>query len=129
MWYCERARKTQHTKKPKFSLCCMQGKISLPLLKDPPIFLRDLLENKHPKSKAFLEDIRAYNSMFSFTSMGGKIDKTINNGAGPYVYRMYGQNFHMIGSLLPMEGNTPKFSQLYIYDTSNEVSNRINAYR
>nr|GEY14846.1 hypothetical protein [Tanacetum cinerariifolium] len=34
-----------------------------------------------------------------------------------------------MGSLLPVAGSTPKFSQLYIYDTENEVSNRKNAIR
>ncbi|KAJ9558878.1 hypothetical protein OSB04_013492 [Centaurea solstitialis] len=54
----------------------------------------------------------------------GKVDSSINNGHGPYVYRLHGQNYHCIGSLLPIEGSVPKFSQLYIYDTENELSNR-----
>ena len=61
--------------------------------------------------------------MFSFTSMGGKIDHKINSGRVPYVYRMCGQNYHLQGSLLPQEGDQPKFSQLYIYDTENEENN------
>ena len=40
-----------------------------------------------------------------------------------------GQNFHKIGSLLPVEGRLPKFSQLYIYDTQNEISNRMTHFR
>nr|KAJ0201365.1 hypothetical protein LSAT_V11C600327900 [Lactuca sativa] len=35
-----------------------------------------------------------------------------------------GQNYHSIGSLLPEQGFKPKFSQLYIYDTDNEIANR-----
>nr|GEZ14365.1 hypothetical protein [Tanacetum cinerariifolium] len=72
---------------------------------------------------------RAYNMMFSFTSMGGKVDSSVNKGCGPYVYRLQGQNYPLMGSLLPVAGSTPKFSQLYIYDTENEVSNRKNAIR
>ena len=34
---------------------------------------------------------------------------------------------HRIGSLLPPDGSSPKFIQLYIYDTANEVSNRLEA--
>ncbi|GKA74511.1 putative reverse transcriptase domain-containing protein [Tanacetum coccineum] len=30
---------------------------------------------------------------------------------------------HLIGSMCPDEGNTPRFLQLYIYDTTNEVNN------
>ncbi|XP_020080111.1 uncharacterized protein LOC109703807 [Ananas comosus] len=32
-----------------------------------------------------------------------------------------------MGSLLPADGHRPKFAQLYIYDTENEISNRIRA--
>lgn len=66
--------------------------------------------------------------MFSFTSMGGKIDSSINKGKGPYIFRLSGENYHSIGSLLPDDGLKPKFSQLYIYDTENEVSNRQNSF-
>ncbi|KAG5610821.1 hypothetical protein H5410_022102, partial [Solanum commersonii] len=80
-----------------------------------------------PKSSHFREKIRSYNSMFSFTSMGGKVDVSINQTRGPRTFRLFGQNYHQIGSLLPPEGSTPKFAQLYIYDTENEVANRISA--
>ena len=36
------------------------------------------------------------------------------------------QVYHFIGSLLPDEGEAPKFAQLYIYDTENEIKNRLN---
>ena len=67
--------------------------------------------------------------MFSFTCMGGKIDKSMNVGNGPPVYKLSSQNYHMIGSLLPTPGSSPKFAQLYIYDTQNEVSNRMKTMR
>ncbi|GKB90123.1 hypothetical protein Tco_0962395 [Tanacetum coccineum] len=63
--------------------------------------------------------------MFAFTSMGGKQDKSVNTGRGPYCYRIQGMNYHRMGSFLPDEGKPPMFSQLYIYDTENEVQNRI----
>ncbi|KAL6569855.1 hypothetical protein OROMI_014369 [Orobanche minor] len=65
--------------------------------------------------------------MFSFTSMGGKIDYSVNKGAGPYTFRLGGQNLHRIGSLLPLDGSTPKFSQLYIFEPDGELENRKNA--
>lgn len=62
--------------------------------------------------------------------MGGKIDQAINRrGRGPYVFRLHGQNYHSIGSLLPELANPPKFAQLYIFDTDNEVDNRSSAIR
>ncbi|XP_022003614.1 uncharacterized protein LOC110901069 [Helianthus annuus] len=56
--------------------------------------------------------------------MSGKVDSKINKGNAPYVYRISGENYYTLGSLLPKEGGEPKFAQLYIYDTDNEVCNR-----
>ncbi|KAM3235662.1 hypothetical protein P3L10_015699 [Capsicum annuum] len=59
--------------------------------------------------------------------MGGKVDASINQTRGTRTFRLFGQNYHQIGSLLPSEGSTSKFAQLYIYDTENEFANRISA--
>lgn len=129
MWYQEKSRKDRNTEAPLFSLCCSNGNITLPPPRHPPEALANLFYNKDAKSKHFLANIRAYNMMFSFTSMGGRIDHSVNQGRGPYCFKIHGQNYHRIGSLLPDEGSTPKFAQLYIYDTEHEVQNRMNAFR
>ncbi|KAK1352145.1 hypothetical protein POM88_053649 [Heracleum sosnowskyi] len=90
----------------------------------PPTYLMKLYNND-VKSVSFQRNIRLYNAMFSFTSTSGNIDHSINKGGGPYIYRLNGQNHHVFGSLIPDEGQTPKFCQLYIYDTANEVNNRL----
>ncbi|XVF50692.1 hypothetical protein PTKIN_Ptkin04bG0122800 [Pterospermum kingtungense] len=59
---------------------------------------------------------------------GGKIDDDINRRPGPYVFRIMGQNYHKLVSLLPLDGQRPRFAQLYIYDTENEVSNRMKPF-
>ncbi|KAF7839544.1 DNA helicase PIF1, ATP-dependent [Senna tora] len=123
LWFEERVNKAKRSMHPKFSLCCMQGNVVLPPVKRLPKLLERLFTRKDPRSAEFMREIRNYNNMFVFTSMGGKIDYTVNNGKGPYVFRLHGQNMHLIGSLLPCNGERPKFSQLYIYDTDNEVSN------
>jgi hypothetical protein len=74
-----------------------------------------------------MENIRSFNSMFAFTSMGGKIDSSMNSGNAPPTFVLNGENYHRIGSLLPMEGDEPKFAQLYVYDTDNEIKNRMAA--
>ncbi|XP_022023763.1 uncharacterized protein LOC110924026 [Helianthus annuus] len=127
LWKAEADRGEQKRNKPNYFLCCSYGKVLLPDFKQPPEILKDLYVGVSAKSKFFLKNIRRYNSMFSFTSMGGRIDKTINRGNAPYVFRLSGQNYHTIGSLLPEDGNEPKFSQLYTYDTDNEIFNRQNA--
>ena len=64
--------------------------------------------------------------MFAFICMGGRVDASINRSKGLYVFRMSGRNYHHIGFLLPEVGKKPQFAQLYIYDTENEIDNRIN---
>ncbi|XP_028793347.1 uncharacterized protein LOC114749047 [Neltuma alba] len=127
MWFNERLKRAPSNEYPLFSICCCHGKILVPLMQPPPETFRKLFFDKdNPQSKRFLSNIRAYNNMFCFTSMGGKINHSINNtGAGPYSFVMSGQNYHLLGSLLPPEGSQPVYSQLYIYDTENEISNRI----
>lgn len=67
--------------------------------------------------------------MFAFTSTSVKLNKSINDGKWLPTVRIQGQPCHMIGSLSPMPGKEPKFAQLYIFDTKNEVQNKINAIR
>jgi len=59
--------------------------------------------------------------------MGANIDRSMNDGRGPPVFKINGQVHHRIGTLLPPDGSPPKFIQLYIYDTTNETRNRLRA--
>lgn len=129
MWYEERTRKHFKPRFPKFTMCCAQGRIVVPPYEDPPQPLYDLFHKKDPRSHFFTENLRAFNSMFAFTSMGGKINTRKNVGRGPPVFVLNGENYHRMGSLLPLPGGPPKFAQLYIYDTDNEVSNRLSVVR
>jgi hypothetical protein len=63
--------------------------------------------------------------MFAFTSLGDKIDTGIHKGPRPYVFKINGQVHHRNGSLLPENGESPVFAQLYIFYTDNEVQNRV----
>ncbi|XP_056860135.1 uncharacterized protein LOC108835628 [Raphanus sativus] len=128
MWFGERIGKRRRSSNPVFTMCCKNGKVVLPRLTNPPMELMYLLCKGDELSKHFREFIRAYNMMFSFTSLGGKIDHSINNGRGPFVFRMSGENYHRIGDIVPGPGESPKFSQLYIIDTLNEIRNRLDAY-
>uniref|UniRef100_A0A0R0KHB5 ATP-dependent DNA helicase n=2 Tax=Glycine subgen. Soja TaxID=1462606 RepID=A0A0R0KHB5_SOYBN len=128
MWYDERVSKDKRTTNPRFSLCCGNDKVELPLLQSPPKYLYQLLyDHGTSDSKNYQQNIRTYNMMFAFTSAGIKFDKSINHSRGPPTIRIQGQPCHRIGSMLPMPGKEPKFAQLYIFDTENEVHNRINA--
>jgi hypothetical protein len=101
----------------------------LPFLRDPPPFLSQMLNpDGNILSKYFLKSIRSYNSMFAFTSLGAKIDMGINKGPRPYVFKINGQVHHRIGSLLTENGESPMYAQLYIFDTDNEVQNRVSIF-
>jgi hypothetical protein len=78
-------------------------------------------------SKKIIRNIRQYNCLFAFTSMGAQIDNSVNDGHGPPLFKICGHVHHRIGSLLPPDGSSPKFIQLYIYDTANEIQNRMNS--
>ncbi|KAJ0779970.1 putative helitron helicase-like domain-containing protein [Helianthus annuus] len=129
LWYGERSTKYLAPSNPTFSICCGKGKVVLPLLRHAPQPLRRLLQpNGEPRSKVFKENIKLLNSMFSFTSTGGKVCSDVNDGGGPYTYVLNGHNHHRIGTLLPQHiDGRPRFAQLYIYDTENEVDNRLKA--
>ncbi|XP_066162009.1 uncharacterized protein [Oryza sativa Japonica Group] len=60
--------------------------------------------------------------------MGAAIDKSINTGNAPYVFKINGVVHHRIGTLVPSCGSPPKFAQLYVYDPENELQNRLNIF-
>lgn len=130
MRYQEMMHKYRHKPNPKFHLWGGDGKVQLLFLKTPPHVLQHLLfDNKFDDNKNFQQHIQTYNMMFAFTSPRVKLDRLINNGRGPLNVHIQGQACHQIGSLLPMKGQIPRFAQLYIYDTENEIHTRIQALR
>ncbi|KAJ4902350.1 Helitron_like_N domain-containing protein [Raphanus sativus] len=123
MWFGERLNRKRYAKKPIFSLCCGQGQVQLPLLKESPAILKRFLTENDEMSRYFRENIRVINMVFSFTSLGGKVDRSAKKGIGPQMFQLQGENYHLMGSLKPPKGE-PKFGQLYIVDTENEIANR-----
>ena len=110
-----------------YTECCQKGRVKLEQLRPTPTLLEHYLNPDNGReSMIFRENIRVYNSMFAYTSMGAKIDYSINDGFAPYVFKICGQVHHLMGSMLPRDGESPKYAQLYIYDSQNKVSNRMN---
>ncbi|CAF1934301.1 BnaCnng73540D, partial [Brassica napus] len=89
-----------------------------------PKILRKLLNDDDEISKYYRDNIRQINMVFSFRSLGGKIDRSAPAGHGPNMVVLQGENYHLMGSLKPPTGGDPKFGQLYIVDTENEIQNR-----
>jgi hypothetical protein len=125
-WYNERIRSSVGTRSVIYNNCCKGGKVRIPAYRPRPEPLLSLARfDGDVVSKTFMQNIRQYNCLFAFTSMGAHIDRSLNDGRGPPVFKVCGQIHHRIGSLLPMTDQPPKFLQLYVYDTSHEVNNRI----
>lgn len=82
--------------------------MNLPLFEDPPEPLKSLLLGEHTHSKHFLDNIRAFNNAFQMTSFGAQ---QISEGPFMPTFKIQGQVYHLIGSLLPE--NQPKFLQIY----------------
>jgi len=104
MWYGERVQKEYNATEPKFNMCCRHGRIKIADYPKLPDTLYDLYYKNVRKSKFFMKNIRSFNSMFVFTSMGGNIDNSMNKGKAPPTFVINGENYHQIGSLLPMPG-------------------------
>ncbi|GJY33383.1 helicase [Tanacetum coccineum] len=128
MWYEERNNKGYRAVNPTFSLCYQEGNLLLPKFKETPLPLDKLLDFKDPGTSKFRDQIRVYNGMFCFTSFSAKIDHSINTGRGVYTFRINGQNYHRIRYVLLASGVQPRYTQLYFFDTHNEVRNRMSVF-
>jgi len=113
VWFQELAELDMTASNAKFSLFFIKGKVFLLILEKPFELLYNLMNGNHAKRKNYLQNI--YNSMFFFTSLGGKIEHDRNDGGGPLQFILRGQNYHRMDGLLPDQGSTPKFAKLYIY--------------
>ena len=104
-------------------VCCMNGKVTLPPMSYPPTELQMLLTGFTQTSTQFHRNIRAYNSMFAFTSLGVHLDNDLSNARdGCYTFRIHGELYHRIGPMLPNDSTTqPKFAQIYFSDPDFDV--------
>jgi len=75
-------------------MCCRQGRVTISHNPPLPESLKDLYYKNDKRSKFFMENIRSFNSMFAFTSMGGEINYKINKGKALPTFVMNGENYH-----------------------------------
>ena len=123
MWSQEIHTGSMSNNTAKFSTCCSQGKVILPSSPEPPHLLKNLLSERSAEGTHFRTNIRAYNSSLAFTSLG--VNEQFLKGRGPPTFRIQGTVCHRTGQLLPEEGEQPKFSQIFIYDVQNQLTNRM----
>ena len=123
-WMAERLTASSQ-RNPRFGMCCLSGKIVLPPLHPVPPELLNFLTAQDNIGKSFRDHIRTYNNALAMTSIGRKIDESVNDGVGPYIFKLHGELSHRSGSLLPSEGEPPIYAQLYIYDPADALNFRM----
>jgi hypothetical protein len=90
-----------------FYMCCMNGSVNLAdMFPEPmPDLLHQLYTGRHPRSGAFLSNIRAYNSALQFASTGLSLAHPA--GAGPQMFTIKGGVYHRIGPMFPSDEGAP----------------------
>ncbi|XP_025408974.1 uncharacterized protein LOC112682560 [Sipha flava] len=91
-------------------MCCSAGKVQLEKLKQLPEPLYSLVNTLHPDHVKFMNNIRKYNACFQMTSFGGK--QVTADGFLP-TFKVKGQVYHLIGSILPEPGQGAQYFQIY----------------
>ena len=67
--------------------------------------------------KQFHKAIIAYNNSVSFASEG--VDN-VDRAVAPFTFRMQGNVYHLLPPLAPVDGERPRFAQIYIVDATQE---------
>ena len=102
-------------------LCCNNGKVILPEILSPPNPLKSLVFGTNRNSTVFLKNVRKYNACFQMTSFGVK---NICNYNYPSTFRIQGQIYHQLGSILPTNEDNPNFLQIYFIGNHELEANR-----
>ncbi|MCP3667541.1 MAG: hypothetical protein GY696_34455, partial [Gammaproteobacteria bacterium] len=71
-----------------------------------------------------MNSFRNYNNALALASVGCHIEQMPRGGWTP-MFKIGGKLHHLIGALFPVEGESPKFAQLFFHDVENEVANRL----
>ncbi|RPA98266.1 hypothetical protein L873DRAFT_1688310, partial [Choiromyces venosus 120613-1] len=102
-------------------------KVQLLVFNNPLAGMWELFTNDDHQSLQFRKSMRAYNNTLSSTSLGTtKVPYQLNDG-GTYPFRIKGALYHNHGALVPVEGERPKFGQIYVHD-SMDVDAQIALY-
>ena len=123
--WMEESRRDSTRSNPIFGLCCDSGKVVLPILREPPETLKNLLECSDRLGRDFRENIWKYNRAFAFTSLQVTENHSIiERRRGAPVFRIQGELHHRGGPLLPAVDRPPTYAQLYFYDPHAALEHR-----
>ena len=103
---CQHCNAQKLEKEPP-GLCYSNGKVSLPLVEEPPVILKQLLEENIAIAKHFKSNLNKYNSAFQMTSFG--TEHNLTNQGLHTTFKIQGQCNHKIGGPLPLPQVEPEF--------------------
>ncbi|KAF2368867.1 hypothetical protein FHG87_000374 [Trinorchestia longiramus] len=107
--------------------CCHNGKVSLPPLQEYPENLRLLFDADGAEGSNFRQNVRNYNSAFTFPSFGANIRPS--PGRGPYCFRLQGQTlFKFICNLHADDPEERRYGQFYTLETDEAIHTRANSH-
>eukprot|EP00794_Sanderia_malayensis_P001079 gene1079-biopygen303 len=112
----------------KYTKCCRGGAITLPAVQPPrptirPLFLGDT-EDMQRESNDFLSKFRQYNSTLAMASWTANIPQI--QGRGSPVITIHGSAYCRTAHIRPLQGQKPKYAELYIMDTAKALGQRTN---
>ena len=88
---CARGQSSVRNGNIVYNRCCKGGKIVIPPFRERPEPLASLARfDGDARCKRFLNNIRQYNCLSAFTSMGANMDRSMNDGRGPPVFKISG---------------------------------------
>ena len=102
------------------SFCCRGGEVKI-VCPPMPYSLKRLFTGSDEECEDFRRKARTYNNNVAFTSYAAKYDRELTkNKHGVYTFRVQGQIYHFLNSLL---ANSDQVSgiQLYYYDTDEAL--------
>ena len=100
-------------------MCCSGGKIRLDPLQEPPLYLKALLEGNSSDAKHFRNNLWKYNAAFMMTSFGADKNLTYERDGFFTTFKIQGNCYHKMGSLLPPSDEESKYVQVYFINTAD----------
>ena len=107
-------------------LCCNQGKIELEQFPELPPTLHHLFTSQEVLAQHFRKNMRQFNAGMAMASFQAN-EKTVMRGV-PGAFKVVGQLYRRIGSMLANEQSNAKCLQVYFLDPDYQASLRSTRY-
>uniref|UniRef100_A0A1B0CVT6 ATP-dependent DNA helicase n=1 Tax=Lutzomyia longipalpis TaxID=7200 RepID=A0A1B0CVT6_LUTLO len=113
----------------EFSICCMNGKIRVPPIRQHERIQQLLQDTEDPVARSFQTNIRKYNTALGFASYQFNHPRNHPDAPipeGPYVFWIHGVAYHYVSYPRPQDPNQAAFGQLYFLDPQQAAAQRVN---